>query len=247
LVVVEVGFEDILAAEEEKPGFGSQRYVAAGKERPHISKSKLAARDDAEYLKLGESKFLRYDGWMSKRYLAFEGLSYDFMVSLYDVNSPKAYAVRLFDPKGLMGSLRAGLKSMRTAMPNIEARVIGLQNKGDHAFLKELLSLLANEGVRLIEVDLFGEDIQAHSDGPQDRDELQHPAGGPPLQAWRACQQHDRRRLHKVDGPGEEIGPDGRWYLYVSSNIEAVLRLGLLRYDSGDTCPRGTGSLGRGH
>jgi hypothetical protein len=158
--VVELGFEDIVAAEIGKTGFGSQRYLAAAKERPHISRSKLTAHDDAEFLKLGDTNFVSYKGWRGKRYLAFEALTYDFMVSLYDVNSPGAYAARLFDPKDLNGILKRDLISMRKAVPNIEARVIGLQNKEDHAFLNGMLSMFSKQGVRLIEADLFGNETR---------------------------------------------------------------------------------------
>ncbi len=155
-----MGFEEVVMGEVGKKSFGSQRYIATGKERPHISDSKLSARDDAERIGVGESKLLRYEGWRSRRYLAFAGLSYDVMVSLYDVNSPAAYAARVFQMKGLMPAVKAGLRRLGTSNTNLEARVIGLQNKEDHAFLNGLLALFSREGIRLIEADLFGDEIR---------------------------------------------------------------------------------------
>ncbi|MDE1865177.1 MAG: hypothetical protein KGH94_00870 [Candidatus Micrarchaeota archaeon] len=155
-----MGFEGILVVDSGRDGFGTQRYLATGKERPHISKSKIAAHDDSEYLKLGESKFVAYTGWTGKRYLAFENLSYDLMVSLYDVDTQKGYGIRLFETKGLVAEVAKGVRSVASRRPNIEARVVGLQNKEDHGFLNGLLSLLSKEGIRLIEVDLFGEEVR---------------------------------------------------------------------------------------
>jgi hypothetical protein len=155
-----MGFEVVLEADMRKRGFGSQRYVATGKERPHISKSKAVESEAAEFLKLGESKFVPYSELEGRRYIAFENLGYDFIITLYDVNAPKAYAIRAFESKDIVKELKAGIRSMMTSMPNIEARIIGLQSKEEHAFLKGVMSLLLKEGIRLIEVDLFGDDIR---------------------------------------------------------------------------------------
>lgn len=155
-----MGFEVVLEADMRKRGFGSQRYVATGKERPHLSKSKAMASDAAEFVKLGESKFVPYSEFAGRRYIAFENLGYDFAITLYDVNAPKAYAIRDFESKKIVKELKAGIKSLMTSMPNIEARIIGLQSKEEHAFLKDALEVLAKEGIRLIEVDLFGDEIR---------------------------------------------------------------------------------------
>ena len=106
--MVSVGFEAVLAEEMGSKGFGTQRWLATGKERPHISKSKLARRDDTEFVNTGEAKTLVYRDWMGRRYLAAEGVSYDFVVTLYDVNSPRAWAARFFDAKELEKALRQG-------------------------------------------------------------------------------------------------------------------------------------------
>ena len=47
-----------------------------------------------------------------------------------------------------------------TGRPNVEARIMGLQNGEDHAFLGGLLGFLSKQGIRLIEADLFGEETR---------------------------------------------------------------------------------------
>ena len=155
-----MGFEDIMILDARKKGFGSQRYLLCGKERPHVSKSGVAAHDASEPFALGDAKTVKYAGWKGKRYLTFESLGYELVVTLYDVNSPGAYAIRVFDRKDLVKHLQKGLRSIMTERPNIEARIWGLQNKEDHAFLGELVEFLLKEGIRLIEADLFGEEIR---------------------------------------------------------------------------------------
>lgn len=158
--MVLLGFETILEADMRKRGFGSQRYLATGKERPHISKSKVMADDAAEVVALSETKQIPYDDWKGRRYIAFENVSYDLVVTLYNVNSPRAYAIRVFDTKDLPKKVKAGIKSVMTDMPNLEARIFGLQNKETHSFLEDVVNILLKEGIRLIEADLFGEETR---------------------------------------------------------------------------------------
>jgi hypothetical protein len=140
--------------------FGRARYLAAGKERPHISKSKLLANDNVEFVKLGEHSQVAYRDWEGRRYIAAEALTYDFLVTFYDVNSSRGFAARMFGEKELHRVLGLGLGSVMSPRPNIEVRMMGLQNGQDHGFLKAALSFVSKKGIRLIEADLFGEDIR---------------------------------------------------------------------------------------
>jgi hypothetical protein len=160
MFVVRMGFEGVLESDSRRRGFGSQRYRLCGKERPHASKSAVDAHDGADYLKLGEAKQIQYAGWSGIRYLAFENITYDIAITLYDVDSSRAYGLRLFGPKDLAKPLKAGLRSVMGARPNVEARVFGLQDKEDHSFLAEVLEFLSKEEIRLIEVDFFGENVR---------------------------------------------------------------------------------------
>ncbi len=155
-----MGFESVLGKRVGGRGFGQSRYLATGKERPHISRSKLLANDSTEFVGLGEEKKGSYMGWMGRRYIAAENLTYDFIITFYDVNSPYLSVVRLFEAERLMKSLKRALKDDASSRPNIEARIIGLQNGQEHGFLSEALDLLSKRGVRLIEADLFGGDVR---------------------------------------------------------------------------------------
>lgn len=155
-----MGFESVLHGRSERKGFGSQRFLASGKDRPHISRSKILLHEDAEQIGLGDAKGIIYQDWMGKRYVYAESLGFDYLITLYDVNSPRGYALRLLDSKDLLKHLKDGLKQVATQMPNIEARIFGLQNGEAHAFLDPALNLLSQEGIRLIEADLFGEELR---------------------------------------------------------------------------------------
>jgi hypothetical protein len=155
-----VGFESVLEIGAAEAEFGKARYIVCGKERPHISRAKLIASDNTEFVGLGEHKLVVYKEWMGKRYVAAEGLTYDFILTLYDVNAPKISILRLFETKELERDLKKGLQSVMTSRPNIEARVFGLQNGEEHAFLKKVIGFMKKEGVRVIEIDLFGEEMR---------------------------------------------------------------------------------------
>jgi hypothetical protein len=141
-------------------GFGRNRYFAAGRERPHMARSKLLANDSTEFVGLGEEKLAVYSEWAGRRYVAAEGLTYDFILTFYDRTSQKLSAMRLFGDKGLGRALKAGLKAVDSSSPDVEARIIGLQNGEDHLFLVRIADLLLEDGIKLVEADLFGREVR---------------------------------------------------------------------------------------
>ena len=79
-------------------------------------------------MKTGEARALVYRDWMGRQYIAAEGISYDFLITLYDVNSPRAWAARFFNAKEMEKALKAGLGVGDDREAEPEARIMGLQN-----------------------------------------------------------------------------------------------------------------------
>ncbi len=155
-----VGFGRSVEKEMGGEGFGRNRYAAAGRVRPHISRSKLVASDNAEFFGLGEKGRAAYRGWAGRRYVAAENLTYDFIVTFYDPHSQRLSVARLFEGRELAGSLGRGLESVLSGSPGVEARVIGLQSGEEHGFLGHVLGFLSERGVGLAEADLFGDETR---------------------------------------------------------------------------------------
>jgi hypothetical protein len=155
-----MGFESVMEKEMAGREFGRDRYFPNGKERPHLSRSKLLAHGGAEFVKVGERKQVAHGGGDGKVYAVAEGLTYDLLVTFYDATSQQVSMMRLFGDDLPERALRAGLEAVRSASPDIEARVIGLQNGGDHASLGRILRFLREQGVTLAEADLFGGNVR---------------------------------------------------------------------------------------
>ena len=56
--------------------------------------------------------------------------------------------------------MERALKFVMSSGPDMEARIIGLQDGEEHGFLKDLLGFLSKHRIRLAEADLFGERIR---------------------------------------------------------------------------------------
>lgn len=131
------------------------------KERPHISKSKLDDLSDVKYLKVNELQKLHYSNELSTRYIAAMDLTYDVILSLFDYNSRQLLVYRFFiTPTLLKSEVKKFLDSFKNR-PNMEARIIGLQNGQDHyLILDEIGRLLLENKIKLVEVDLFGSNVR---------------------------------------------------------------------------------------
>lgn len=93
------------------------------------------------------------------RYILAKNLTYELLVSLYDVNTRRCVAMRLAEPmqqKGLDAAI-APLKKLPRR--NIEMRAIGMQD--GHAEQASVLDVIRKSlGCSLIEADMFGTDIR---------------------------------------------------------------------------------------
>lgn len=139
-------------------GLGSAEYRLNSKERAHISKIRLDSYSNATYVRTGELQRIRYDE-IKPRYIAATGLTYDLLISIHDVNSRSTFVYRPYRFALLLneGKLKKEILSLNKSRPNLEARVMGLQNDQDYGLLlSEAADFITKNRIRLVEVDLFG-------------------------------------------------------------------------------------------
>ena len=133
------------------------------KERPHISKGKIDEYSNAIYLEVGKSGSVHYVDGTETRYIAAIGMSYDTMISIYDVNTRNIIVCRAFKyGDAEKTALKWFVDSLRRAKPNLEARIIGMQTdqKEYKPMLSELSDFFAANKIKLVEVDLFGANLR---------------------------------------------------------------------------------------
>lgn len=158
-----VSFEDIVNTGSKGKGFGSERYIASYKERAHISKSKLDANSDATYLRTGQHIVMKAEGWKGQRYVVATDLSYDLLVCIYEINSSSLAVLRIFKHEEVNEKLVNAIEGICGKSANLEARIIGLQNREAHQSLGKVLEALKkfkNYHIPLVEIDLFGGELR---------------------------------------------------------------------------------------
>lgn len=145
-------------AETVKKEFGTQRLILSSKtsvislNRPATSLS--AIQNKSKEIGLNQALFLRLNA-MESRYVMATGITFDLLVSIYDVNSNSAILVRATWPLDSKDLERIRGMIKRLKRPNIEIRAIGMQN-GDLNLIKIVDELYNVIKGNLIEVDLFG-------------------------------------------------------------------------------------------
>lgn len=156
---VGLSFNNLLNEQLIDGKFGAAPYRLRYRERVYSSLAALEADGKLERVATGGSAVYRYDGPLSKRYVLAEGISYDFLVTLYSGNDRRALVLRPFEySKGLTEALEraAGARGKQ----NLEARVIGLQNGQDTQCLNRLADWLIDRRIAISEVDLFGSETR---------------------------------------------------------------------------------------
>ncbi|MGC8537753.1 MAG: hypothetical protein ACP5MZ_02085 [Candidatus Micrarchaeia archaeon] len=153
-----MSLEKALDEEMKKPGFSMANCHLSFKDRPHISKSKIDMADGAAYINIGESARVRYSD-ISTRYIAAVNMTYDLLLSVYDVDTKDLFAMRVLkhapDTFKALEKYISGIS--RNKYKRFEARLIGMQNKQDYSILMPLFKILGKYNVPVVEVDLFGD------------------------------------------------------------------------------------------
>ena len=156
-----MSFEGIFGRDIAAVDFGTDRYLRCSKERTHISRAVLDTYSNAVYLSVGKFHKGAYQSPADVRYVAATSMSYDMLMSVYDVNTRNMFACRLFgfeeSTRAMLGSYIDSLKKLK---PNLEARLIGLQSKQSFVYLSRVAGLINTAGIKLVEVDLFGSETR---------------------------------------------------------------------------------------
>lgn len=132
---------------------GNQRFYMSTGKRQHSSIAQIEPR--SFILERNNGMLLRYSE--KQRYIIAKSLTFDMLLTMYDVNSRSILALRSTLPIEAkeLRSVRKKLGLMRNA--NIEVRAIGLQN-GWRGYAKSLNDVYRISKGRCMEVDLFGEE-----------------------------------------------------------------------------------------
>jgi hypothetical protein len=109
-------------------------------------------------LEINKAFLQRYDE--AHRYIIAKEITHDLLLSAYDVNSGSILAARMTlrlgkqEWSGIFSRLR------RIGLPNLEFRIIGLQNGGSVSTLEGMEQLHKRTHGALAEVDLFGSAVR---------------------------------------------------------------------------------------
>ncbi|MGC8568288.1 MAG: hypothetical protein ACP5RP_02210 [Candidatus Micrarchaeia archaeon] len=158
--MVKVDLLGILSKDTLSEEFGKSRYYKAIKPRPHISKSALDKYDSSRYMDNEDAYSVCYSQY-GKRYISTVNLSYDFALSLYEINSSSLEVIRAYKmfkaPEMVLSAIRKLKKNWRY---KIEARIIGLQNNEQNNLFDDILEILDKESINLVEADIFGNELR---------------------------------------------------------------------------------------
>ncbi len=157
-----MAFRDIIADALHAGSLSKDQYLQSYKARQHISISKMEEHDEISYIGIGEKIACKYASPIDKRYIGFKDVSYDLILSLYEINSKSALAARIYkDAKWAGKPIDDYMHQLRgIKKPSVEARLIGMQNSQDTSLLDNVLSMLAARKIEVYEADLFGANIR---------------------------------------------------------------------------------------
>ena len=150
-------FKTVMLSED----FGKERYMQRYKERAHMSKSRLDAYSNVRYLDVNANYMNSYRDELSVRYASALNISYDLLVSLFNVDTGDTLVCRTFgsdeNMKSFMGKY---LASLGKKGQNLEVRLIGMQSGQEHGYLYDLAEMISAKSLPLVEVDLFGDEVR---------------------------------------------------------------------------------------
>ena len=154
-----MSFEEMLGKDAREGGMGGQQYSMGSKPRPNLSRFVLDSDSNARYIELGGFERIVYSP-ARERYIAALNLTYDAIVTIYNVDSRELCVCRFYDfgakeIKALDGFLRQ-MKGPR----NLEARIIGFQNSEGAGSAGAIADFIRARGIRLAEADMFGTNIR---------------------------------------------------------------------------------------
>lgn len=154
-----LSFEKIFEMDISSDSFGSSTYVSTYKDRPHISKSKIENYSNVIYLNIGEYSAVKYNE-SNSRYIAVTSITYDFIVSIYDINSSSLFVERVYDDLQKMDKdIDIFIRSLKDKK-NLEGRIIGLYDNQKIPDVKEISDIFKKYNISIYEIDIFGDLIR---------------------------------------------------------------------------------------
>ncbi len=137
--------------EARKETFGEERLTLETGKRWHTSLAMVEER--SRELELNKAFFQGYSE--EKRYVIAREITYDFFMSIYDVNTTQAILLRPSQRMADAALKRVTDEIRRKRLKNLEIRLIGLQRR-DPMMPDAIWKIHTRVPGRLIEVDLFG-------------------------------------------------------------------------------------------
>ncbi len=151
-----LSFEKFLGEDRLSADFGATGYKRNSKERQHASRE--VTLGNAYALGLGQAQWFKYNG-ASNQYVVCTGVTYDAVLSIYDVNGSGMAVYRFFDfDRAISSAIERSLHGIK--YPNFEARILGMQNGHPTPKLDALLAMLERNRASVFEADLFGTDVR---------------------------------------------------------------------------------------
>ncbi|MGC8669858.1 MAG: hypothetical protein ACP5TL_01740 [Candidatus Micrarchaeia archaeon] len=153
-----MSFENALKDAILKQNFGNSPFSASYKERPHISKAKLDHFNETSYINIGNFFVIKQDQ-LPLRYIASIDITYELLLSIYEVNTSALFAARLLSiSKDNISAIEKFIKGFKR--PNFEVRLIGLQNNNKLDLLHSAFDIIMNHKLPIVEIDLFGNEMR---------------------------------------------------------------------------------------
>ena len=137
----------------EASNMGDQRlYLTTGK-RNHASMAQIESR--SLILERNRGVFLKYSE--RQRYLIAKSITFDMLLTMYDVNSRSILAIRPSLPIEVSDLKEVQKRLNRMRYANVEIRAIGLQN-GWRGYAKSFNDIYKASKGHCMEIDMFGEE-----------------------------------------------------------------------------------------
>jgi hypothetical protein len=135
--------------------FPSKRVLLNTLDRHHASLEMI--EDRSTELQMNSAMMIKYREDM--RYVLIKNITFDVLISFYDVNSQSALLIRPSADldKNSIEQINRRLSNLKK--PNIEARIVGMQNNDDSMADVVKAMYMLKKG-RLIEVDIFGSNVR---------------------------------------------------------------------------------------
>ncbi|MDE1810719.1 MAG: hypothetical protein KGH66_01610 [Candidatus Micrarchaeota archaeon] len=154
-----MSFEETLEMDARDAAVNGELYYRGSKPRPNMSRSAMDADRNGGYVELGSFEDIAYHP-RKERYLAVINLTYDAIISLYNVDSRELGVCRFYRlDDSARRAVDGFLRRMSRAPANIEVRLIGFQN-GQDAPLHEIMDFVRARKLKLVEIDLFGPNVR---------------------------------------------------------------------------------------